>query len=103
MKIANTPGFTADASLHTSTTTYRTVASGIGSNVQVTPAIFRQSGGPTTRPATGCSAFCAKKANECTDGCSPSDTGCRDGCDSLFWCCLAGCGLMTGGGGVVMA
>jgi hypothetical protein len=101
MKVANTPGFTADASLQTPRTTYRMVASGIGSNGQVTLEIFRQSGGQPT--GTTCSGFCANKANECTGNCAPSDSGCRDGCDALFWCCLAGCGLITGGGGVVMA
>jgi len=102
MSTTRMPGFTAGASLYTPRTTYRTAASAVGSSVQVTPAIFRQAGGSTTS-GTSCSGFCAKKANECTAGCAPSDGGCRDGCDSLFWCCLAGCGLITGGGGIVMA
>ena len=99
MKIAKTPGFTADASLYAPRTSYRGVVTGRASNIQMVPQLIRQ---PVSGTSNNCAAFCAAKANECTGNCSPSDSACRDGCDSLFWCCLAGCGLMTGGGGLVM-
>jgi hypothetical protein len=97
MKIAKTPGFSADASLYIPRTIYRTAARGIRSNVQVTPELFRGGGGGST--GVSCSGACAATANACTYNCSPYDSACRDKCDSDFWDCLRGCGMTWGGGG----
>lgn len=77
------PGFTAEASLEKSRTSYHMVAVGTATPFQVVPQLR-------------CSALCGRISTKCTFRCNPSDYACRTFCDNLFFGCLEyNCGVIA--------
>ncbi len=74
------PGFTAEASLYNTRTSYRMVA---GSTASTSNGLVEMSIGRNLL-----AHWCSSLTNDCLDGCNPYDNGCRFGCNDFFFDCL---------------